>query len=144
MRTKIIHDDRETTFAVVFEKGEEAMESLLRFARDHRITAAHLTAIGAFSEVTLGFFDPEKRSYKKIPVTEQVEVVSLAGNIAMAGADPKVHAHVVVSTSDGRALGGHLLQGRVWPTLEVIVQKAPEYLRRVVDPETGLPLIQLD
>jgi predicted DNA-binding protein with PD1-like motif len=62
-----------TTFAIVFDKEEEVREKLLAFADTNRFADAHLTAIGAFSEVTLGFFNRRQKSYKKIPVKEQVE-----------------------------------------------------------------------
>jgi uncharacterized protein len=53
------------------------MAGLTGFASDRRFTACRFTAIGAFSEVTLGFFDWEQKHYKKIPLREQVEVLSL-------------------------------------------------------------------
>ena len=70
------------------------------------------------------------------------EVLSLIGDVARDSADaPTVHAHVVVGLSDGTARGGHLLAGRVWPTLEVILVESPSYLRKRYDAETGLALI---
>jgi hypothetical protein len=90
----------------------------------------------------LGYFDWERKTYKRIPVEEQVEVVSLLGDFALQENAPKLHAHVVLGKSDGSALGGHLLEAEVRPTLEVIVIDSPSYLRRVVDPESGLALIR--
>jgi predicted DNA-binding protein with PD1-like motif len=132
------------TFALVFEKDEEVKESLLRFASENGLGGAQLTAIGAFSEVTLGFFDRHKKSYQEIPVKQQVELLSFAGNIVEKDGKPLLHAHVVVGKADGTAHGGHFLQGRVWPTLEMIMTETPAHLRRVKDEETGLPLIDLD
>jgi uncharacterized protein len=77
-------------------------------------------------------------------VHEQVEVLSLVGNIARdEDGEPKVHAHVVLGRSDGTTRGGHLLEGRVRPTLEVVLTETPEHLRRKTDEETGLPLISI-
>jgi hypothetical protein len=61
--------------------------------------------------------------------------------VALDGEEPKVHAHVVVGLSDGAARGGHLIAGRVWPTLEVVLVESPRHLRKRHDPETGLALI---
>ena len=47
------------------------------------------TAIDAFSEAVLGYFDWEKKDYEHIPVNEQVEVFSLIGDIALEGARPR-------------------------------------------------------
>ena len=83
-----------------------------------RIRAAHFTAIGALREVTLGYFERDRKDYKRMAVTEQVEVLSLIGDIALDQKDaPKVHAHIVIGLSDGQTRGGHLLAARVWPTI---------------------------
>src|SRR5205823_11707287 len=144
MKSKLLHDENGLkAFAVVFDKGEEAKEPLLRFAAENGLRGAQVTAIGAFSEVTLGFFDRQKKSYQEIPVKEQVEVLSFAGNIVEKEGKPMLHAHVVVGKADGTAHGGHFLNGRVWPTLEMIIFETRAHLRRVHDEETGLPLIDL-
>ena len=143
MKTKLIHDDGEKTFAVVFDKGDEVASGLLAFAKENKLSASHFTAIGAFERVTLGLFERERKDYKRISIDEQVEVLSLVGDIALDGDEPKVHAHVVVGKRDGTAHGGHLLEARVWPTLEVILVESPRHLRRELDKETGLALISL-
>ncbi len=83
-------------------------------------------------------------SLSTYPVYGYVEVLSLVGDIAVVDGEPEIHAHVVVGLADGAARGGHLLEAHVRPTLEVVVSEAPAYLRRKKDPETGLPLIDLD
>jgi predicted DNA-binding protein with PD1-like motif len=143
VKTKLIHDGREKTFAIIFDKGDEVASGLLSFAKDNNLSASRFTAIGAFERVTLGFFERERKDYKRVTIDEQVEVLSLVGDIASDGDEPKVHAHVVVGKADGTAHGGHLLEARVWPTLEVILVESPEHLRRKLDKETGLALISL-
>lgn len=120
------------------------MDGLLRFAAGRNLAAASFTAIGAVEQVTLGYFDVERREYKRILLGEQVAVLSLLGNVALGPDGPRIHAHVVVGRSDGTASGGHLLGARVRPTLEVIVTEAPARLRRRIDRATGLPLLDLD
>ncbi len=145
MRSKLLHEvDGLRTFAVVMEKGDEAAGELLRFAREHHVTGAGLTAVGACREATLAYFDPETMTYQDVPVTEQAEVLSLLGDIAVQGSDPAVHAHAVMGLRDGSTLGGHLRRAVVWPTLEVIVTESPAHLRKRVNEETGLALIALD
>lgn len=141
MRWTLLDSGSERTYAVVFDKGDEVMAGLEKFARDQNLDAAHLTAIGAFSRATLGYFDRERKDYDKIPIEEQVELLSLIGDVATFRGEPKVHAHVVVGRRDGTTRGGHLLEAHVWPTTEVTVVEAPRHLRRVYDPETGLSLI---
>ena len=141
MNSKLLDATGQKTFAVIFDKGDEVVAGLTAFATAQKLGAAHFTAIGAFSEVTLGYFDRGRKDYKKMPLKEQVEVLSLIGDIALDGEAPKVHAHVVVGLADGAARGWHLLEARVWPTLEVILVESPRFLRKRHDPETGLALI---
>jgi uncharacterized protein len=141
MKAKLLHDNGERTYALVFEKGDTVLPELETFAREHEITAARFTAIGAFSDVNIGYFDRDRKEFLEIPVQEQVEVLSLLGDIAEDDGEPKVHAHVVLGLRDGRTRGGHLLEAHVWPTLEVILDESPSHLRKRSDPETGLALI---
>ncbi len=143
MNVSMLNDSQgERTFVVVFDKGEEVSEGLAHFATEHHISAAQLTAVGGFSGAVLGYFDRERKEYLKIPVEEQVEVLSLLGDIALKpDGTPQVHAHVVVGRVDGTTRGGHLLEARVWPTLEVVVTDSPRHLRRTFDPDSGLALI---
>ena len=130
------------TFVIVFDAGDEVAGGLLAFAREQALTAASFTAIGALRDVTLGFWNPDTTEYERIPIREQVEVLSLVGNVALAReGGPKVHAHIVVGTREGAARGGHLLEGHVRPTLEVVLVELPAHLRRTHDPATGLPLL---
>jgi hypothetical protein len=145
VESKLIQDRTgERTWAVIFETGEEAMAGLREFAREANLIGSHFTAIGAFSDAVLGFFDPETKQYARIPVREQVEVLSLLGNVALHQGRPKVHAHVVVGKRDGTAHGGHLLEAHVRPTLEVIVVESPKHLERHTDERTGLALLKAD
>lgn len=144
MRAKVLNEHGETTYAVVFETGEEVVSGLTRFAEQENLTASHITAIGAFSDAVLGYFDWDRKDYQRIPLREQVEVVSLIGDVALDGAHPKVHAHVVLGLRDGSARGGHLLEAHVRPTLEVILTESPTYLKREFDPVSRLALIRID
>jgi predicted DNA-binding protein with PD1-like motif len=144
MKTKLLHEiEGLKTMALVFETGEQVNEQILEFAREHEIHAAQLTGIGGFQEVTLGYFDWESKDYKPIPMKEQVELVSLNGNISMDDGKPKLHAHVVIGKADGSAWAGHLLSATVRPTLELVLVESPSYLRRVMNREARLPLLDL-
>src|SRR5262245_41574603 len=140
MQHKLLHEQGgQRTFAVVLETGEEVLESLQKFAVTHRIFAAQLTAIGAFQSTILLYFDWAKKAEVKIPVREQVAVASMSGDIAQApSGEPARHVHLVVGKSDGTAMAGHLGEGHVRPTLEVILTESPAHLRKVKDPDSGL------
>lgn len=129
---------------VILDSGEEAFAALTKFANDTQLAAASLTAIGAFERATIGWFDFEKKSYKKIEIEEQCEVLSAIGDVAIADdGKASLHVHVVVGLSDGATRGGHLLAGRVRPTLEVVLIETPSHLRRKMKPDLGIALIDL-
>jgi predicted DNA-binding protein with PD1-like motif len=131
------------THILVMEAGDEPLGELERWARAHEVTAARITAVGAFRDATLGWYDLEQQSYREIAVTQQVEVLSFLGDVAL-GEDgaPAIHVHVVVGMADGATRGGHLLRATVRPTLEVVVDEAPVELRKRFVPEFGLALIR--
>jgi predicted DNA-binding protein with PD1-like motif len=144
MKAKLINDDREKTFALIYEVGDEVIAGLTQFAKEHRPRSAHFTAIGAFGDAVLAYFDWQTKKYQDIPVNEQVEVLTLAGDIAWKeNGEPVVHAHAVVGRSDGSTRGGHLKKAHVRPTLELVLVEYPRHLERRHDPESGLALIRV-
>jgi uncharacterized protein len=144
VNSKLLADGPERVFGVVFHTGEEVMAGLLQFAEREGVESGYFNAIGAFSSVSFGYFDWTQKAYVRLPTfEEQVELLSLTGNIALRDNKPMVHAHVVIGRMDGTAHGGHLMEAVVRPTLELVVSEEPAYLRRRIDPETQLPLIKL-
>lgn len=143
MRAKILNDSPERTIALIFDKGDEPVGLIRGFAAEHGISAARISAIGAFARATLGYFDWQTKDYVDIPVDEQVEVLSMLGDIALHDGEPKVHLHAVLGRSDGSTVGGHLMRASVRPTLEVMLVESPAYLKKAHDPESGLALIRI-
>jgi hypothetical protein len=142
MKTALLHENEGLrTFAMVLATGDEAVRALTGFATEHRVKATQFTAIGAFSRVVVAYFDWAAREYKHIPIDEQVEVLSLVGDITLEGDAPKIHAHVVLGKADATAHGGHLIEGHVRPTLEVVLTETPRHLHRRFDRASGLNLI---
>src|SRR5215469_12453221 len=130
------------TYAVIFENGDELASGLNRFASQQKLAGSSFKAIGAFSSVKLAWFNWETKKYQPaVVLNEQVELLSLVGDIALNQGRPQVHAHVVVGKSDGTAHGGHLMEAYVRPTCEVILTESPAHMQKQIDPETGLPLI---
>jgi predicted DNA-binding protein with PD1-like motif len=128
-------------YAVIFYQGDEAFSGLLDFAEKYQVTSAHFTAIGAVDGVTLGWFDPQRKMYKKIPIQGQHEVIGMSGDIALYQGKPVVHTHMVVGSSDGTTRAGHVLAAYVSPTLEVMVTVGSIAMQKRLDPATDLTLI---
>lgn len=143
MRSTRLGDHTPQTYAVVLDTGDSVLDELMTFASEEDLNTAAFTAIGAFETATLGFFDLDQQRYLEIPVREQCEVLTMAGDIVGRERDRKIHAHVVLGRSDGTTRGGHLLHAVTRPTLEVMVTESPRHVQRTFDEASGLPLIDL-
>src|ERR1700726_2011420 len=135
-------DESPKTFILVFKTGDELAKGLLEFAEQEKLSAASFYAVGALSSVRLGWFSWESKKYEpSVTLDEQMELLSLIGDVALKDRKPVVHAHAVVGKKDGTAHGGHLPEARIRPTCEVVLTESPTHLQKQVDPESGLTLI---
>ncbi len=102
-------DDGSASF-VSLERGEDLLEGLDRAVKELGLQAATLQVIGALEQATVGYFDQETKEYRPIS-TGHVEIASGVGNVSVRDGEPFIHLHVVLSGSDGSALGGHAMPG---------------------------------
>ncbi len=144
MKYKVVEDADVVTYVVVCDPGDEAVAALTQFAQAEDLEAASIAAVGAFEHAVVGWFDRAAKDYRRIRVDEQCEVLSLLGDVAEGQDGPTLHMHTVLGLSDGTTRGGHLLEGKVFPTLEVVVTETPAQLRKVMRPDIGIALIDLD
>jgi uncharacterized protein len=143
MRYRLV-DKAPKTFVLVFETNDELAQLLREFAAEQRLASASFKAIGALSSVRLGWLNWETKQYEpSVFLDEQVELLSLIGDIALKDGVPQVHAHAAVGKRDGTAHGGHLLQAHVRPTCEVVLTESPAHLRKEYDAAAGIALIKL-
>lgn len=143
MRYKLV-EEQPRTFVLIFDTGDELAEELKKFAHGQKLAGSSFKAIGALSSVKLGWFNWETKKYDiSVALEEQVELLSLIGDIALKDGEPQVHAHVVIGRRDGTAHGGHLLEAKVRPTCEVVLTESPAHLQKQIDPESGIALIRL-
>jgi predicted DNA-binding protein with PD1-like motif len=142
MKVRLLNPGETTRqYEVIFYQGDEAFSGLVEFAQQYHVTSAHFTAIGALNGAVLGWFDPGRKMYKKIPINGQLEAIGMSGDIALYQGKPMVHTHMAVGGPDGAAHGGHVLEAHVSPTLEVMVTVDPVTMQKRFDPETDLTLI---
>ena len=141
MQVKLVHQQGgERVYAVIFSKGDEVLSGLTDFAKQYHVGDAHFTGIGAVSSALTAWFDLDRKLYHPLPINEQVEVLSMIGDIATFQGKPVIHTHVVLGKRDGTTAGGHLFEGHVNPTLEVFVTADDTQLGKRDDP-SGLRLI---
>jgi predicted DNA-binding protein with PD1-like motif len=128
---------------VRLEAGEPIVATLESFLRAQRADFASITAAGAVESICLSYWDPVKRAYQSRDFPEQLEVVSFEGNSSLKDGQPFLHIHGVFGRSDFSTIGGHIVEGRVNPTLEVWLRTESASVRRVHDQATGLELLDL-
>lgn len=142
MQVKLVQDTPgEKVYAVIFHAGDEALSGLTDFANQYHIVDAHFTGIGAVSGATLGWLDLAHKQYHAIPVTQQCEVASMIGDIALFNGKPVVHTHVVLVHRDGTTVGGHVWELHVNPTLEVFVTANTVPLKKKPNEASGMKFI---
>jgi predicted DNA-binding protein with PD1-like motif len=145
--------DGRRRFVLVLDAGDEALAAIRRFAADQQLAGASITGIGAFARCTFGHFDPATKEFTRNSIDAQAEVLALIGNIAAPDAPPDddgddpgdgplLHIHCVVGLRDASARGGHLVEGFVRPTMELIIEESPTHLQRGHDRASGLVLLQ--
>ena len=137
MKSKLIHEhEGEKTFALIFDTGDEAMAGLRRVRQGEQARRQPFHGHRRLPRRDARLLRLGEEGVQEDPVDEQVEVLSLIGDVALKDGEPKVHAHVVVGRSDGSTRGGHLIEAHVRPTLEVILTESPAHLRKQIDEES--------
>ena len=130
-------------YMVRLETGEEIHASLKEFATREGIDVAGVEGIGAVYDAVLGYFDRATREYLRRTVQEEMEILSLAGNLATKESQPFAHLHIVLGGRNYEAVAGHLFEGKTGATCEIIVRPLKGFVHRKLDPVTGLYLLDL-
>jgi hypothetical protein len=131
------------TYALIFAKGDEIMSGLTEFAVREKLVGGHFSAIGALEHALFGWFDNTRKAFRDIPVNEQVEMISLNGDLGLVNGSPAIHAHGAVAFPDGHVSGGHILEAVAWPTTELFFTAYATPLVKERDEETTLYLFDL-
>lgn len=111
------------TYLFRLPKGKDLLEELIDFCHDNQVKCGIVHVVGSVSNATLGYYDQTKKKYDKKAFDEEMELVSLSGNISIQDNRPTVHAHAVFSKKDYTTLGGHLLPGTKIYVCEAYIQE---------------------
>jgi predicted DNA-binding protein with PD1-like motif len=125
------------------ERGEEVMESLKAFVVREALPGGTIAGLGAADEMTVAFYDLAAKEYRPYLHAGRIEILSIAGNVAWRASEPVVHVHVTAAEEKKGVFGGHLVSARVAATVEIDVDPRAERIERKLDPEIGLPLLDL-
>jgi uncharacterized protein len=143
MKSGSLRQGHERMFVLMFEEGDELVSMLENFARKHKISGGQITGMGSLGDVTLGAFDWKNKRYKKtVEIRQQVQVLSLGGDIAQDKGRPRIVCHAVVAKQGGSVYGGHLMHAHVRPLLEVVIIEASQLYQRTYNHDSGLALLR--
>lgn len=120
-------------------KGADLVTYLDRLVREHSIGSGFLGLIGVVQRARLGFLDTETGRYVITEIDGHREVASCVGDVSLRDGSPAIHAHAVLSDQEGRATGGHLLEGTVAHYIEFWISSlVGTPFERGLDPETNV------
>jgi len=133
----------EEGYFVRLEKGEKLMETLGKFVSGKRIPSAFLSGIGAVRQSTLAFYILKEKRYAEKLFPEEMELVSIIGNLSWINYKPILHLHATMADTEHRCFGGHLIETEVAVTAEIRISVNKENVERKMDEEIGLNLLDL-
>lgn len=134
----VYRDTNNGKYFVRFDKGEELLRTLVKFALQESTQGAFLTGIGGVQEIILAHYDLNEKSYHDMVFHGNLELASLTGTITILEGAPVIHLHGVIGREDKSALAGHIRRAIVGGTCEIFIEKFSSDIMRERDEETGL------
>lgn len=118
--------------------GKELLGSIQAFCEKNGITSGIVTGIiGSLNSAKLGFLKELPGKYIEKDFNGPLEIIAAQGSIGKMEEELVVHIHMLIS-DENTAMGGHLIEARVFSTAEVVIQELDEQLKRKLDSYTGL------
>lgn len=130
-------------YVLRLHKNDEIITALKKAAENQKINGAFFFGLGVGSNVVLGYFDIDQRTYIKKAFEGEYEFTSFSGNISTYNGDTIVHCHVTITNREFDAVGGHLVQATVPATCEIIIFPFTGILKRKKDRDTNLAVLDV-
>ena len=128
-------------FVLRFDPGEEVLKGIEDFATSKGFGAGAFYGIGSCKETELGYFNPNLKEYRKKPFYEDLEIISLQGNLATLSGKTAVHAHGMFGRTDFTTIGGHVFRITTLATAEIYFESLEGALERVQNSDFNLNLL---
>lgn len=131
-------------FILRLEQGDDILKTLREFANAQKLRACFFEGIGSLYKAVLGHYDfKDTKTYKYETFEEDLEILTLSGNISTMNQQALPHAHVTLGRRDFSVIGGHLEEDSLANMVEVQMQKLPGRMLKAKDESVGLNLLQL-
>lgn len=122
------------------DRGEEILAQIKDLALKENIKLAHVSALGATNDFTVGVYKVDEKKYYKNHFVGDFEIVSLTGTINTMNHEFYTHIHMSAGNDSGEVFGGHLNEAVVSATCEMVITIIDGEVERFLDDETGLNL----
>ncbi len=120
------------------DRGEEVVSSIEKIAKAESIKLGKVSALGALGDFTVGVYKVSEQKYYPNHFTGDFEIVSLFGTICTKEGEYYGHFHLSAGDGEGRVFGGHLNEGIISATCEMVIDIIDGQVERQVDSDTGL------
>lgn len=133
-------------YVIKLDLGEKIRGTLTKFLEQEKIQAGFLYGLGAVSQAEIAHYPLSEKRYNNQNFEGEFEVTNITGNIAMVENRPFLHMHITLGDrkeTGYKIFGGHLVEGTVAPTLELLLTALPGTITRKFDERTGLKLLDL-
>ena len=139
MKSKKIDDK----YVVVLEKGERLIETIKKFCSQNDISSGFFFGIGALDEAELMHYIVSAKKYTSERYKQPLEITNLTGNVTMVDGDISIHCHITLGDVNMEAIAGHLKEGIVGATCEIVLIKLDAKIERKLDEKIGLNLMDI-
>ena len=131
-----------STYFIRLERGEKIIENLKDFCANNRIKCGYFFGVGALSEVELAHYIVENRKYTSKTLKHPLEIANMSGNITTMDKEVYLHCHVTLSDDKMNAIAGHLKEGVISATCEIVLVKMGAAINRKYNDIIGLNLLE--
>lgn len=132
-----------TIFARI-DRGEEILEKLKEISVKENIKLAHVSALGATNDFTVGVFNVDEKKYYANSFSGNFEIVSLMGTVTTMDGEFYAHLHMSAGNDKGEVFGGHLNRARISATCEMVITVTDGMVERKFNEDVGLNLFDFE
>ncbi|MDB5284282.1 MAG: hypothetical protein JWO06_3357 [Bacteroidota bacterium] len=127
-----MQNETQKIFALRLRSGDDLKLSIIDFVKQNKLKAGYIiTCVGSLQKANLRLANKNEATAFK----GKFEIISLVGTLSPGG----VHLHLGIAHSNGKSIGGHLMDGCIiYTTAEIVIGEALQLqFARNKDANTG-------
>ena len=131
--------DNNKVYVFRLKPGKDLRKSIEAIVNEKNIEAGWInTCVGSLTDYTIRFANQQQGTSG----SGHFEIVNLTGTVSVNGS----HLHISISDSEGKTIGGHLLEGcKIYTTAEIVIGSTTAYeFKRKKDGTTEWEELQIN